>query len=66
LIFDFCKYPDDEMFLNSSQEDENEAMDAQRRNRMHIFRRGQIKAFETLRWVERPGGSSGGTIFVWD
>ncbi|KAJ6539658.1 hypothetical protein B0H19DRAFT_1180020 [Mycena capillaripes] len=54
---------DDEMFLNSSQEDE-QAMDAQRRNRMRIFRGGN-EVFETYRWVERMG-SSGGTIFVWD
>ncbi|KAJ7044639.1 hypothetical protein C8F04DRAFT_1350910 [Mycena alexandri] len=55
---------DDEFFLNSSQEDENE-MDSQRRNRMHIFRRGQNKAFETRRWIERID-SHGGTVFVWD
>ncbi|KAF7352515.1 hypothetical protein MVEN_01216400 [Mycena venus] len=55
---------DDEFFLNSSQEDERE-MDAERRNRMQIFRRGQSVPFETLRWVERPGGSTGGAIFVW-
>jgi len=56
---------DDEFFVNSSQEDETE-MDAQQRNRMHIFRRGQNVPFETQRWVERPGGSNGGTVFIWD
>ncbi|KAJ6515568.1 hypothetical protein C8R45DRAFT_956937 [Mycena sanguinolenta] len=56
---------DDEFFLNSSQEDERE-MDGERRNRMHIFHRGQTLPFETQRWVEQPGGSRGGTIFVWD
>ncbi|KAJ7774108.1 hypothetical protein B0H14DRAFT_2474877 [Mycena olivaceomarginata] len=56
---------DDEFFLNSSQEDEAE-MDAQRRNRVQIFRRGQNLPFETRRWIERPGGDSGGTVFIWD
>ncbi|KAJ7241954.1 hypothetical protein B0H12DRAFT_1133167 [Mycena haematopus] len=56
---------DDEFFLNSSQEDEHE-MDGLRRNCMQIFHRGQNSPFETQRWVERPGGSSGGTIFVRD
>ncbi|KAF7355582.1 hypothetical protein MSAN_01475400 [Mycena sanguinolenta] len=56
---------DDEFFLNSSQEDERE-MDGQRRNRMQIFHCGQNLPFETQRWVEQPGGSSGGTIFLWD
>jgi hypothetical protein len=56
---------DDEFFLNSSQEDEAE-MDAQRRNRVQIFRHGQNLPFETRRWIERPGGDSGGTVFIWD
>ncbi|KAJ7167498.1 hypothetical protein C8R46DRAFT_1093202 [Mycena filopes] len=59
---------DDEFFLNSSQEEENEMMDMdpQRRTRMHIFRRGQTKPFETWRWVEKPDVDSGGAVFVWD
>lgn len=53
----------DDMFLNSSQEDENEALDRQRRNRMQIFRHNQNEAFETHRWVERPDVNSGSIHF---
>ncbi|KAJ6538517.1 hypothetical protein DFH09DRAFT_1177107 [Mycena vulgaris] len=59
-------FDEDDMFLHSSQEDEENELTRQRRNRMQFFRHGQNEAFETHRWVEQPDLSSGGIVFVWD
>ncbi|KAJ7498625.1 hypothetical protein FB451DRAFT_1202553 [Mycena latifolia] len=45
-------FDEDDMFLNSSQEDEDNELTRQRRNRMQIFRSSQTEAIETLRWIE--------------
>ncbi|KAJ7752800.1 hypothetical protein DFH07DRAFT_519456 [Mycena maculata] len=59
-------FEEDEMFLNSSQEDENEGLDRQQRKRMQIFSHTQTEAVETCRWVEQANPGSGGVVFVWD
>ncbi|KAJ7490293.1 hypothetical protein B0H11DRAFT_2009945 [Mycena galericulata] len=59
-------FDEDEMFLNSSQEDENEGVDRQHRNRVQFFRQKQNEAFEIHRWVEQVDASSGGVVFLWD
>ncbi|KAK7054147.1 hypothetical protein R3P38DRAFT_3386287 [Favolaschia claudopus] len=57
---------DDDFFVSPSQDEEDEIMDAQRRNRIKIYHRGETHPSETRRWTERPSGNSGGIVFIHD
>ncbi|KAJ7284095.1 hypothetical protein C8J57DRAFT_1294378 [Mycena rebaudengoi] len=60
-------FEEDTMFLNSSQEEENEELGRPRRNQMQLFRSSKLTPIETLRWIEQVSNqNSGGVQFLWD